>query len=175
MSKGPLAIFVLWHPSFPEGQELANLIFTEFKRNVNDPLSRGMNIPVYFRFVDPLLSIPTNDYEFTVVVALVESGFVIDNHYNEYLANLANQNAPKFLLIPCAMERTGFNLKLGKRNFARLYERENKAEYLIEIIAHETVRHLYGLEDANTRFSAPPPPLKLFISHAKVDGLGIAS
>jgi hypothetical protein len=171
----PLGIFVVWHPSFKGGDEYANLIFSEFKRNVNDPLSRGMNIPVYFRYVTPLLEIPVDTHQFVVVVALIDSAFVIDDDYKNYLIQISNGNA-NTLLIPVAIDRTAFNIGLGNVNLARLYEWENKKERLIGVIAHETVRHLYELnERINDQAQHPPAPLKLFISHAKADGLQIAS
>jgi hypothetical protein len=174
--KSPLALFVLWHPSFHEGTAYANLIFSEFRRNVSDPMSRGMNIPVYFRYVDPLLPIPEGDYQFTVVIALIESNFILDEAYTEFLSSIHARQSPGTLIIPVALERNALSMNLGKLNFARLYERENKEEYLIGIVAHETVRHLYHLPDVSEmKITGPPPPLKLFISHAKADGLEIAT
>jgi len=177
--KAPLALFVVWHPGFQEGITYANLIFSEFKRNVNDPLSRGMNIPVFFRFVKPLADIP-NDYQFTVVVALIDSLFMISGEHVTYLQSLHEGNRDGFLIIPVAVEKTALNLSLGSLNFARLYEKDakdTKAEYLTSVIAHETARHLYNLPErsASSIIAGPPSPLKLFISHAKADGLEIAA
>ncbi|MBA4055724.1 MAG: hypothetical protein C0490_13495 [Marivirga sp.] len=171
--KAPLAIFVLWHPFLKEGLEYAEFIFTELKRDIKDPLARGMNIPVYFRYITPLLKIPFDTYEFVVVVALVDSGFVLDNNYSSYIKDIQG-NSRNTLLIPVAIDKTAFNLSLGNANFARLYERENKKEYLMSVIAHETARHLYRLKEVIDPTSAPPAPLRLFISHAKVDGVDIA-
>lgn len=172
--KKPLAIFVLWHPAFHEGQDYANIIFTEFKRNVKEPLSRGMNIPVFFRYINPLLNIPSDDFEFTVVIALIDNDFIIDDHYRNFLIQLDQRSNKKLLIVPVAIDNTAFKIPLGNKNFARLYETDNKREFIIEKVAHETARHLYGLEVVSSN-SAPPPPLKLFISHAKVDGLAVAS
>lgn len=169
----PLALFVLWHPSFKEGQEYADLIFSEFKRKVEDPLARGMNIPVYYRYSTPLLPIPYNEYELTVVIALIDSSMVNDQVYRDFVANAAAQNENS-LLIPIAIESTAFNAGLGYRNFARLYERTNKKKYLISVVAHETLRHLYDLKKVIDPTDQSPKPLKLFISHAKADGVEIA-
>jgi len=174
--KAPLALFVVWHPGFQEGITFANLIFSEFKRNVNDPLSRGMNIPVYFRFVKPLADIP-DDYRFTVVIALIDPLFMISNEHVAYLQSLHEDSRDGFLIIPVAVEKTALNVSLGSLNFARLYEKDAKAEYLTSIIAHETARHLYHLPErsASSMVAGPPSPLKLFISHAKADGVEIAT
>jgi hypothetical protein len=172
-STPPLGIFVLWHPFFKEGQEYADLIFSEFKRDVKSPLARGLNIPVYFRYLTPLLEIPFDKFEFTVTVAFIDSAFVLDNDYKEFLVSIS-QHHGKSLLIPFAIDSTAFNVGLGNANFARLYERTLKKEYVVSIIAHETARHLYELKEVIDPTDRSPKPLKLFISHAKADGLEIA-
>jgi hypothetical protein len=173
--KAPLAIFVVWHPKFGEGVSYAELVFSEFRRNVKDPLSRGMNVPVYFRYMSPLAAI-ADDFRFTVVVALIDMQFLMSEEYRTYLQTLQNDGRDGLLIIPVAIEKEGLNLALGNLNFSRLYEKEAKHDSLIHVIAHETVRHLYQLPDASSgpTISSPPPPLKLFISHAKADGVELA-
>jgi hypothetical protein len=174
--KAPLALFVLWHPEFNDGETYANLIFSEFRRNVRDPLSRGMNIPVYYRYVSPLKAIPLKEYDFTVIVAFIDANFRLDDEYTSYLSELSNERSGNILVIPFAIERNDLRLDLGLKNFGRLYERQDKSEYIISILAHETVRHLYALREvSDSHMFAPPPPLKLFISHAKADGVEIAT
>jgi hypothetical protein len=172
-NKPPLGIFVLWHPSFKEGQEYADLIFSEFKRNVNAPLARGMNIPVYFRYLKPLLDIPFDEHDFTVTIALIDASFVLDRDFRDYLSK-ASKASGRSLLIPVAIDKAAFNVRLGNINMARLYERVNKKEYLISIIAHEVVKHLYDLKEIIDPTDPSPKPLKLFLSHAKADGVEIA-
>ncbi len=92
-------MFVVWHPSFKDGQEYADLIFSEFKRDVKAPLARGMNIPVYFRYLTPLLEIPFDQYEFTVTVALIDSAFVIDNDYKQYLVSISQYQGKSLLIV----------------------------------------------------------------------------
>jgi len=175
--KAPLAIFALWHPNFPNGMNYAELIFSEFRRNVSDPLSRGMNVPVYFRYVSPLAAIP-DDFQFTVIVALIDTQFLVSEEYRTYLQALQSSGREGMLIIPVAIEKEALNLSLGNLNFARLYDYDNeiKNDSLIRIIAHETVRHLYQLPDilSGATMDGPPPPLKLFISHAKADGVALA-
>src|SRR5690349_20620567 len=76
--KPPLSIFVLWHSEFQLGVKYAELIFSEFNRKIEDPLARGINIPVFFRQKPPLDVIPFTDYQFVVIIALVDSSFVLD-------------------------------------------------------------------------------------------------
>jgi hypothetical protein len=167
----PLGIFVVWHPSFKNGREYADHIYSELKRNASQPLSRGMNIPVFYRYRKPLLAIPFSDFEFTFTIALIDSNFVLDREYRDLLQEVHQQkNGSR--LIPVAIDTTAFNAGLEFTNQARLYEKSDKKESLITIVAHEVLRHISSSPISN--IEEPPKPLKLFISHAKADGLEIA-
>lgn len=173
--KAPLAMYVLWHTQFREGSIHAETIFSEFNRNVEDPLARGIGIPVFFRNNGPLEPIKYDVHQFVVIVALIDATFVLDNDppdlYSKYLRDIVNTAPVNTLVIPIAFEKSAFALELNNLNFVRLYEKKNTKEFLINYIAHETTRHLYALEKIRT---GSPPPLRLFISHAKVDGVDIA-
>lgn len=168
--KKPLAIFVLWHPAFKQGQEYADLIFSELKRDVNQPLARGANIPVFYRFQKPLLGIPVDQYDFTFTVALIDTNFVLDKDYRDFLQQ-ARQRLSRSYLIPVAIDTTAFNAGLEFSNLGRLYEKPDKNVGLITLVAHEVLRHISAPSDDPEK---PPGPMKLFISHAKADGLEIA-
>lgn len=49
--KYPLSLFVVWHPSFAEGKNIANYLYSIFCRDIEEPLSRGLGIQVYYRSV----------------------------------------------------------------------------------------------------------------------------
>ncbi|WP_025685577.1 TIR domain-containing protein [Paenibacillus maysiensis] len=179
--KTPLNIYVGWHHEFNEGLELAENIFTFFNRDVNDSFSRGISIPVFFRSGENLSPISTEDSVFTAVVLLVDSNMVIDNEWDKYINQLlaVNEKFPKkFMLYPIAIERNAFNLKnsLLKKNFIRSYEHDNDWIYIASMLTHEFCRLLYNVkrineEDKNSRANGP---VKLFISHAKEDGVNFA-
>ncbi|MFD1000038.1 TIR domain-containing protein [Ohtaekwangia kribbensis] len=174
--KLPLAMIVLWHPEFSDGQEYSNLIFSEFNRKIEDPLSRGINIPIFFRHQVPLIPIPYDTYKFIVVVALIDKNFVLGGKYgdnfSDYLKEVISSKSQHPLVIPVAVDKSAFSLDINYLNFVRLYEHENKKDYLINVISHETTRHLYDVKSAPREGS--PPPLRLFISHSKGDGVKIA-
>ena len=44
-----LAVHVVWHPKWDRGRKVAERIYATFDRDLGDPLSRGLGIPVYFR------------------------------------------------------------------------------------------------------------------------------
>lgn len=48
----PLTIYVVWHPSFDKGEQVANYLYSSFTRDIYSPLSRGIGIPLFFgRFI----------------------------------------------------------------------------------------------------------------------------
>lgn len=177
-TKPPLGIFVLWHPYYADGEKYANIFFSEFKRNVKDPLSRGIGIPVFFRCVEPLLDINLEEYKHTVIIVLSECNMVNDTTYEKYINGLLRLATQNTLILPVAIDNTAYNLseKLSKRNFIRFYENEHRLEYLLSAVTHEIARALYAPKPLKKKPGGkiPPPPLKLFISHAKADGLEVA-
>lgn len=184
--KSPLSIFVLWHRKFDEGTNYSSEIYRQFTRDVEDPLNRGIGIPVYFNtdceYIHNIFEVSRS--EKNIFIVLVEDNMVIDLEWIkciEKLSSYCDKNKKTDLLVPAAITRNAFNLseKIVKKNYIRLFELDNyqkKEERLIFYIAHELCRTLYGINrisEANIELTSPSP-VKLFISHAKEDGLEIA-
>jgi hypothetical protein len=71
-----LVVYVVWHPSFAKGREFAEFLSDRLTRDANEPLSRGLQIPVYLRTgsaSDQLPKpIPFDHAQHTIVVLLVD-------------------------------------------------------------------------------------------------------
>jgi hypothetical protein len=178
--KPPLSIYVGWHERFIGGLTLAEEIFTFFNRDVKDSLARGIGIPVLYRSGKLLSKISEANSKFTAVVLLVDANMVIDENWNKYIEGLIaeSQKFPKhFKIYPVAIEGNAFNLtnELPKTNFIRAYEHNNEFNYISTMLTHEFCRLLFDInrinEETDSRVGAP---LKLFISHAKEDGVKFA-
>ncbi|KFA94155.1 TIR domain-containing protein [Archangium violaceum] len=187
-----LALYVVWHPGAPavspppEAGQLAHALHAHFHRDARRLLSRGLGIPVFFRGVPttpggPPADIPLDDAEHTVVILLIDDTFIIDPAWEQYALRLHQRvagHAPgKHLLLPVQM---GANrLELGTRNAIRLtasapLERERQ---LTLSITHELCRLLLGHQPARNGAGQTPlssAPVKLFLSHAKLDGQQLA-
>ncbi len=177
--KTPLNVYVFWHPDFKDGINYANEIYTSFSRDVNEPLSRGLGIPVFFRSIDGCRIIDYSVAQKIVIILLIETQMVISSEWRKCVDELvkvsdANSN---IIIYPVAIMETAFKVSssIKESNFIRLYEQtdENfKIPFLIYRITHELCRLLYGLkrvsEVTSTEYS--PAPIRLFISHAKEDG-----
>jgi len=179
----PLNIYVVWHPSFKEGSEYAESFFSYYNHDIHDPLSRGIGIPVYFRTGDIPFEINMDNSEYNVVVLLITDEMIINDQWIRYIDEIierVNKTGNKSIILPIAVSENAFNLpnKLPIQNFIRLYDVINKLESLISSTTHEMCRLLYNIDRINYKtlpnVQTSPQPLKLFISHAKADGVDVA-
>lgn len=188
--KIPLAVYVIWHPNYIEGKELANYIYTALCRDANKPLVRTLGIPVYFRSVYNSkstlpLEINFGESNYTAVVALISKEFLLDQQYKDYLDAILNEcdkDKKSRRLYPVALSSNAYNVtkNIAPINFIRvnnsnnLSTKENQVGIYNQIkssLLHELCRLLLEMKKAseeNETFD-PSPPIRLFISHSKHD------
>lgn len=183
-----LVVYVAWHPEYVEGQGLAKHIYTSLTRDIQNPISRGIGIPVFFRSMalagnEAPTEITLDSAEHCAVVILVDNKMVNSEPWNKYVENLWNQvedvQCPHRLYLVSTTEHA-FNLKgnIPAAQFIRIHEKaeEERQGYLGRILTHELCRLLLNRTRiaAITQVEFSSAPVKLFISHAKSDGLTIA-
>lgn len=189
--KTPLSVFVVWHPDYSEGQQLADLLFSLLCRDFSKPLTRSMGIPTYFRNVkaenkNHPLDIDFSESIYTAVIALISDEFVVDKDYGSYLDDIieqSNSESDKVRIYPIAISKNAFYVssKIYPINFIRILSTINK-EYncctietlFLEIkspILHELCRLMMNIKRATDETDSLvfSPPVKLFISHSKHD------
>ena len=76
-----LVIYVVWHPGFERGRQLAERIYAHFSRDPEKPNARGLGIPVFFRSATPADDqapppIPIAGARHTTVIALVDAEMI---------------------------------------------------------------------------------------------------
>lgn len=89
--KHPLSLFVVWHPNFMEGKTIANNFYSIFCRDIKEPLSRGLGIPVYFRstsFDKMPIPIDTNNANRNAIILLIDQKYFIDQNFRAYTDEL---------------------------------------------------------------------------------------
>ena len=184
MNNHPLHIYVLWHPDFEEGQAYGQQIYSAFYRNINYPLKRGIGIPVYFRSAIYQQNQPREiDFQSsanTAIVVLVNVDMIIDDNWKAYVTTLQaqvnKQGKGRKIIYPVAITNKDFKLGFSQKNFIRLFQETNvqrKGIFLINRIAHELCRFLYNkkrIDESSDILQQSPAPIKLFLSHAKMDG-----
>lgn len=185
--KVPLTVYVLWHPEFEEGYSYAREIYTHFTRDIENPASRGIGIPVLFppkeKEFDHKLKINFERTERVVIILFIDNKMILDESWHLYtreIQGICDRN-PKCIIYPVAMSQGSIKFpvtNIKNKNYIRLFEKNNKVEkvkYLIFILAHELCRFLYDIERiSEIENTQSPPPVKLFLSHAKADGVKIA-
>lgn len=196
MSLSPLTLYVLWHPKAADGAALASAAYRWFHASSDDLLRSGMGVPVFFR------SAPAGDGSaaprpvevaqaaLSVVVVLAEAHMVSDPTWTAYLQALADQG-PSVLVVPVALHPSAYRLpqNIRRLNFLRVDDRSDPPaspeetlqrrtprmlRQLTEIIGRRLAAQLAAPAGANAAAGAAPPPLTIFISHAKRDGVDVA-
>lgn len=187
--KHPLSLYVVWHPDFKAGQKIAESIYETFCRRVDDPLSRGLGIPVYFRSAKvngAPIDIPKTDSTRNAIIILLDQHFVIDSDsdsdfkaYVKRLAGLADRNTRIFPVKLCAEAGSVTALNPVQFIFPSLPARWTSAtidaaiEKIRTELLHDCARLLLDFHpagDDTPQELANPSPVKLFLSHAKHDG-----
>ena len=182
----PLSIFILWNENYLDGSRISNEIYKQLTRDVEDPLNRGIGIPVYFiTDCDDIFEVfNVSRCQKNVFILLVDDNMVIDKAWKDSvnkLAELCIKNKESNLLLPVAVSENAYNLsdEISRINYIRVNKLETykkKEEHIIFFIAHELCRFMYGVNRASEAVDglASHSPVKLFISHAKEDGLDVA-
>lgn len=184
-----LHVYVAWHPLKDAGRpatigdRLADTIYERLCRDVSAPLSRGIGIPVFFRSIAQQgagapMPIALDRADRTAVVVLANAEMVVSPTWQSYLRDLdqgVRAARAHAALLPVALDREALNLGVfGSRNFVRYYDmRGNRRCQLVTWLAHELCRFLAPR-------SAPGSPqvgraaIRVFLSHAKQDGVSAA-
>jgi hypothetical protein len=185
-----LTVHVLWRPGSQGGsvqpELLARHLYSRLTRDAERSLSRGIGIPVLFwdsweAARHPVHGLKLEGARRTAVVALVDAGLVLDVGWRRYLEGLWRQMEDvqqPHRLFPVALSEAAYRLPISEANYIRLYEPRDfaqKAQVLARSLTHELCRQLLSLRRVE-RDTTPlsPAPVKLFISHAKYDGLALA-
>lgn len=186
--KPRLTIYVVWHPEYEQGQKFANYLYSWLSRDVKNPVSRRIGIPIFFRNMNDAksgapLPIPFDNARHTAVVALVDDHFVASDSWDTYLGSLWEKTqspTSPHRLFPVSISPYSFNLYSGvpEANFIRLHDLKEgrRPAVLARSLTHELCRLLLGQEraSASSETGVSFAPVKLFLSHAKRDGLAIA-
>ncbi|MEN9973936.1 MAG: hypothetical protein RIS20_2283 [Bacteroidota bacterium] len=184
--KSPLNTYVLWHPKFKDGQEYAKNIYNLLCRDSSNPLSRGIGIPVFYRSSYPEneiypIQINFDEAKRNAIIVLVSDEMFNDPSWGVYISNLHSNLSATTRIYPVALSSYAYYQnegQLNKNQFIQLNKLKNfneKWETLKHSLLHDLSRLMIDVEASHekpTEFI--PPPIKIFLSHAKLDGLNLA-
>ncbi|GAA4159638.1 hypothetical protein GCM10022217_22650 [Chryseobacterium ginsenosidimutans] len=189
--KYPLNINVVWHPDSEIGQEIAEYIYSTFCRDYKRPLSRGIGIPVYFRYFKDKdgkpLEIDCSKSEKTAIILLIDEEYFMDDNLRRYTSDLLKLVNNDVRIFPISLfdKAYSINPELGKLQFINAQRFLNQkldftndfdfTKALTKIkseLLHDCARLLMDFHPAykDKEKHRINSPVKLFLSHAKNDG-----
>ena len=180
-------LYVMWHPSYLKGREIASQLRTHFGRDLYRAVAEERGISVLERSepvpnADTPLPLDWDDAEFTAVVVLVEATLIDDREWTEHVRGIAQTAHMRGLsagFFPVTMDRRG--LELGVVQQALRWDRwnvsdANPAQRLTSDLTHEFCRMLrHRLRSTASReepLAGHLEKIQVFLSHSKHDDSG---
>lgn len=184
------AIYLVWHPSFTEGELTAGKLYQHFRRDLFTNVAGGVGLSVLYRSVSTTdgaipAQIPFEDSHVAVVFLLVSAALGADPAWRAYVKDmLAGADALGLTarVIPVFMDGQARDV-VGDINAVRRYEWSECGEPLetrfISTLTHELVRVLrtyvasiqnpgVGEDQLDTYLER----VQVFLSHSKRDRYG---
>jgi hypothetical protein len=186
-----LAIYVVWHPGFIAGAEVAETLRQHFRRKLYENVAGGTGLSVIFRsVVGPGLSAPLpidlSEAETTAIVVLAESALAGDADWVGYVKALAAQTEAVGLsarLYPVSIERAGLGMGLDEQALRWDHWEGGPIELqqrLVRELTYEFCRmlrhyleHLEHPEDEEGELDKFLQKVQIFLSHSKHDDDGV--
>jgi hypothetical protein len=107
-----IAVYVVWHPDFADGQAIADTLHDHFRQDIFLNVAGGTGVSVQFRFSPSALGVvplrvEASEAETTAIVALIDRNLVSNRQWVEYLQDLARTartHGLSFRIFPVTME-----------------------------------------------------------------------
>lgn len=166
-----LSVFIAWHPGADHAADLAAAMFKELCADPDFPARRGLGMPVRFRTarsVDEIPAVvPFGRSRRTVVFVLADDLLVASTGWRDYCARLVAGAGEFDKVVPVALADCS-NLPPALADLEAI--RLDKAPMEL----HEDVLMRDALHDLCRCLDPEEAKVKVFLSHAKQDGLEIA-
>jgi hypothetical protein len=181
----PIVVYIVHHPDCGEAKRLAAGLFRWFRLGDFAGDAAAAGLPVYYRrtlkgnSMQPEIS--WDEAELNVVIVLVDHRMVSDHSWRAAIIKLTkdvtdqrdNEKQNRSLLLPVALHESFYQIGPLYQEFnpVRLLDlNEKQMEAVLRRAATEVITR--GLQPAEK--GGEPPPLNVFLSHAKRDGIRIA-
>jgi len=193
--KCPLNIYIVWHPNFGFGKTIAENLYSTFCRDYNNPLSRGLNIPVYFRFIKledgQPLDIDFNEAEKNAIVLLIDEEYFLDDDFKSYTRQIVEKADDNNRIFPIKLFEYAYSINCGldklqftdaikyfgeNLNINKSSDQEKSLNKIKTELLHDLSRLIWNFHDKQEDNNSQRigSPVKLFLSHAKKDGEDLA-
>ena len=96
LGKPLFTVFVVWHPSFKDGEQIATAIRAHFRQEAFRNASVGLGIDVICRFVPPYgyrvpRAVNLNESQFSAVVILIDSNLACNSDWKQYIQSITER------------------------------------------------------------------------------------
>ncbi|MFV0225865.1 toll/interleukin-1 receptor domain-containing protein [Empedobacter falsenii] len=193
--KYPLNIYVVWHPNFGFGKKIAEELYSTFCRDYNNPLSRGLNIPVYFRFIKlengQPLNIDFNEAEKNAIILLIDEEYFLDDDFKLYTKQIVGKANDYNRIFPIKLFEYAYSINCGLNklqftdaikyfgenlNINKSTDQEKSINKIKTELLHDLSRLIWNFQEKQDDKNSQRigSPVKLFLSHAKKDGEDLA-
>lgn len=189
--KYPLNIYVVWHPNFQAGKKIAEELYSTFCRDYQNPLSRGIGIPIYFRYTkledSKPLEIDLSNAEKNAIVLLIDDEYILDENFRSYTEGLSKKIDDDNRIFPISLCNKAYSIGCGLSTLqftdgTKFFEKDlnlqNKKDLEKSIkkikteLLHDCSRLILNFhpKQKDKEQHRIGSPVKLFLSHAKKDG-----
>lgn len=166
----PLATYVLYHSEYAVGEQAFEMIYQLLCRDVNKPLTDGIDIPVYLRTGangDTIKEIDYSESDKIAVIVLIDENMFCSETWSNYLqqiVKISTTNA-NVKIYPIALCQYGFEIIDGISKLQGLKAESNNYSFKDnwDLIQTRLLETLYRF------LTVPDSKIQLFISHAKKD------
>jgi hypothetical protein len=178
MQKPPLLVHIIFHPASSEARDLARTVHKALNADAAVP---GLRVPTVFCPTDgtsPPAQYDLDQAERSFVVVLADAHVVDrdsehERKWSTFIGDLwqSCQGSPhRFFPVQLHRAAWGFDDRLGGTNFVRAFAEQDKGkrdDLVVRRLVIELCRHLqWSPQDLSGTSRAP---LKLFLSHTKLD------
>lgn len=166
-----LSVFIAWHPDAAHAADLALKMFRELCADPDYPARRGLGLPVRFRTATAADEVPTavpfGRSRRTVVFVLADDLLVASTRWRDYCARLVADADELDRVVPVSLtDCSNLPPALSDIEAIRLDT--------VPMELHEDVLMRDAMHDLCRCLDPEEAKVKVFLSHAKQDGVGIA-
>ena len=169
--KMPLATYVLYHSEYSDGEKAFDMIYQLLCRDVEKPLTDGIDIPTFLRTAsdtDSIADIEVGISKKTAIILLIDEKMFCSRVWRTYIDNLSNIVNEDVRLYAIGLYEYAFEISSVVKYNQSIKLNKFSYEENWNLIQIRLLESLYRL------ITNPDQKIKLFISHAKKDCLNEA-
>ena len=178
-AKSPLLINIFWDIGSKDLYSYADILYSYFLRDMDNPLDRYLNIPVrLYPYIPTFKELDFGDEQYSANVFLVDDRMVVSKEWKDFMLKMLETvkkvSEEKHSLLPVGYTKNAFKIPdaVKKINYIDLtkIQKVRRERHLLISLSHAITRLISKKEkDAQTG-----EKIKLFISHAQKDGEALA-